>query len=136
MEVGTWLEQNGEAIYGTRPWKIHAEGPEDKIHVKAGKHPKWVFGQCGPEHIRFTTKGDTLYAIALGFPEDGKLTIETLGNRTKIADGGIRNVTLLGSKAKLAWERTDGGLTVKLPAKRPNDIACALKIEVKGKLAK
>ena len=27
LAVGAWLKINGEAIYGTRPWKIYGEGP-------------------------------------------------------------------------------------------------------------
>ena len=134
LEMGAWLDKNGEAIYGTRPWKIHAEGPEDKIHVIAGKHPKWVFGECGADDIRFTRKGNALYAIALGWPKDGRLTIKSLGTATRVSSGGISNVVLLGSKKKVTWDRTAHGLTVQLPSKGPNEIACALRIEIQGEL--
>lgn len=135
LEMGAWLKTHGEAIYGTRPWKTHAEGPEDKIHRKRGKHAKWVFGDCDAGDIRFTTKGNTLYAIALGWPQGRTLTIKTLGTGTKVSsDDAIGSVTLLGSDANLKWDRAAEGLTLHLPAQAPNPIAAAFRIEVKGTL--
>ena len=29
LEIGRWLAQNGEAIYGTRPWNVYGEGPTE-----------------------------------------------------------------------------------------------------------
>ena len=138
LAMGGWLKTNGEAIYGTRPWKIHAEGSEDHIRVKQGKHPKWVFGTCGAGDIRFTRSkdGKTLYAIALGWPKGGTLTIRTLGTGTKVSSGGIAGVSLLGCDQELTWTRGADGLIVNLPAKKPHDYAYAFRIDVKGELEK
>ena len=42
-ELGTWLKSNGEAIYGTRPWRS-AEGElEDGTHVRFAGKVKYLF---------------------------------------------------------------------------------------------
>ena len=134
LAMGEWLKVHGEAIYGTRPWKVHAEGPADKFRTKRRQHSGWTFARCDAGDIRFTTKGETLYALALGRPAGAALTIKTLGTATRVATGGIRGVSLLGSKAKLRWKRTAEGLTIDLPDTCPSDIACALRIDVNGRL--
>ena len=67
-QMADWIAINGEAIYGTRPWLIYGEGP---VRAKGG-HFKEDFAYTAKD-IRFTTKGDgTLYAFALGWPEEGR----------------------------------------------------------------
>jgi len=131
--IGRWLKLNGEAIYGTRPWKIHAEGPTVtrgmKRNNKGEEKEQWDWRkQFTAEDIRFTTKGDTLYAIALAWPEDGKLTVHALA---KGADLKIGTVNLLGHQGSLAWIQSADGLEVTLPAEQPCDYAFSLKITAK-----
>jgi alpha-L-fucosidase len=75
-ELAQWQQVNREAIKDTRPWKIYGEGPS----TRAGQITAYQLSKLKFDHtdIRFTSKGETLYAIALGWPPDRKLLITSL----------------------------------------------------------
>ena len=126
--IGGWLKINGEAIYGTRPWKKFGEGP---TAVVAGSFEDVKRAAFTGEDIRFTTKGNVLYAIALAWPGNGKLVVKSLPESA----GLVKRVRLLGYSKKLNWSQTAEGLVVNLPAAKPCDYAITLAI-TGGKLAK
>jgi alpha-L-fucosidase len=78
--------------------------------------------------IRFTAKGDTLYAIALARPEDGKLRIKSLAAGSELTKREIKAVQMQWSKTQVKWTRSAEGLIVKLPNEKPGDYPIALKI--------
>ncbi len=126
--VAKWMAVNRECIFGTRPWKVYGEGFRN-AKAGAGNFNEGKGKGYSAEDIRFTTKGNTLYAVALAWPESGKLVIKTLGKKQTGVKGEVSGVQLLGCAGKLAWERTDAGLSVTLPAQKPCECAWALKIE-------
>jgi alpha-L-fucosidase len=124
--LAAWMPANGEAIFGTRPFSVFGEGAPD---VKgSGNFNERNVRAYTSEDIRFTTKGDALYAIALAWPENGKLLIRTLAAGNPSRPKEIARVELLGEREPLAFTRTDQGLAVSLPERKPNESAYALKI--------
>jgi alpha-L-fucosidase len=128
LDVGSWLKINGDAIYGSRPWKIYGEGP---TKVATGTFHETNTPAYTAEDFRFTTKGNTLYAIELSWPSDGEAVIHALGTGA----GGntkVESVSLLGSEANLQFQRQPDGLHIQLPAKAPGKYAYAFRIALEA----
>lgn len=131
LDIGRWLEVNGEAIYGTRPFKVFGEGP---TKVSGGSFADTQRADYTAQDIRFTLKGDTLYAIALAWPE-GEVTIHSLAASAGLAAGKAKAVELLGCDAKLTWSQDARGLRIRMPRERPCEHAYVFKITALRELA-
>lgn len=130
-EIAAWTPVNGEAIYGTRPWKIYGEGPSTSKNQAKGQ-----FGGVKDVRpyestdFRFTTKGETLYAFCMNKPT-GDLKIESLGKQTKVNTKAIASIEMLGSKEKLSWKQSGDELVIKKPDSLPNWQVLTFKIQFK-----
>ena len=124
-EIGAWLQLNGEAIYGTRPWKVFGEGPTQVVEGTMMERKRRDFTA---QDVRYTTKGGTLFATLLGWPGDG--AVVTLASvKAAVIPSRIKRVSLLGHTGELAWHPSDAGLKATLPARAPGPHAHTLKIE-------
>jgi len=124
-EIGGWLAANGEAIYGTRPWTLFGEGPTE---VTEGAFTDTQRSAFTAQDLRFTTQGETLYAIAMAWPEDGQLTIGALAEGAEHYPGAIGAVERVSTGAPLAWTRTAEGLRVDLSGQPPEEHAVAIRV--------
>jgi alpha-L-fucosidase len=128
-KIGEWMAVNSEGIYDTRPWKVFGEGPTaenaNPINAQGFNEGKTSYSS---KDIRFTTKNGVLYAIVMGWPEDGKVVIKSLSTSHLPNQKNIKQVELLGS-GNVKFVSGADGLTVTLPAKKSSDIAFILKIK-------
>ncbi|HEY8780353.1 MAG TPA: alpha-L-fucosidase [Mucilaginibacter sp.] len=130
-EIAAWMQVNKSSIFGTRPWKIFGEGPAmaTTAPLSAQGFNEGMGKSFGAEDIRFTTKGDTLYAITLGWPGEKGTVMKSLATTSPQLTGRkISGVSLLGYNEKLEWRQTEEGLLVKMPGAQPCKHAVALKI--------
>ncbi len=113
LEIGKWLEVNGEAIYGTGIWRVAQEGP---TLVEEGQFTDGKDKVFTREDFRFTRKGSCLYAICLSYPKDGKVVIKSLGKQDASHlpkfHGIIKNVEVLGFEEEPVWNRMVEGLVI------------------------
>jgi alpha-L-fucosidase len=103
--LGAWLQQNGEAIYGTQPWKRAVGETAEGISV------------------RFTRKDSAIYATLLGQPKTTSITLKS------VSPTPGSQIYLLGNPKPVAWSQQGDDVRVDLPSALPGHYAYVLKLE-------
>jgi alpha-L-fucosidase len=131
-DIAAWMPTNGKGIYGTRPWKIYGEGPStDKTNQKKGQFAGLRdVGSYQTDDIRFTTKGNNLYAFCMETPQSD-VRIKSLGKNSTLNNKKIKSVSLLGSNQKIKWTLEDDALVITKPDNMPNWTVMGFQIELK-----
>lgn len=120
MRLGTWLRDNGNGIYGTRPYKTHKEG---KTELAGGAfqegRAEWL-----PSDFRFTQRGNAIFAFMMRTGGADGAAVQALGRNT---EKQIASVEVSGRPAEFAQK--DGALLVKLPPGIAADMPVCIKAE-------
>ncbi|HTH53918.1 MAG TPA: alpha-L-fucosidase [Edaphobacter sp.] len=138
LELGEWLRENSEAIYGSRAWIVPGEGPGvpatpngdwkgrstailDWPHVKSEAEKPY-----GEADFRFTVNKGNLYAIGYKYPT-GEATLKSLSS----SKAKVERVTLLGEHSqRVKFQQTSDALVCTLPPRSGlSDRPYVLKIE-------
>ncbi|PQO99407.1 alpha-L-fucosidase [Massilia phosphatilytica] len=130
-EIGRWMAVHGEAIYDTRPWAVFGEGPAQ--HRTAPLTEQGMNeGKSAPltaADIRFTAKGDAVYAFVMGWPAGREIGIAAMGTAAGHLKKPVARVEFVGTGAPLAFRQAAEGLKVTLPSAMPAlPYAFALKV--------
>jgi alpha-L-fucosidase len=113
--LGDWMHINAEAIYATTPW-VDAPGGKPRSSGKADP------GNNQSIDVRFTRKGQNLYAILLDKPQGGKLLLRSVHPAPDSA------IVLLGNSQPLHWTQKGDDVELQLPQQLPDQYAYALRL--------
>jgi alpha-L-fucosidase len=131
QQIGKWMKVNGEAIYDTRPWKVCGEGPSiDNAPAISAQGFNERAIKLGADDIRYTSKGNVVYAFVLGWPTK-PVTLKSLGKAAGLLDGEIDDITFVGSDEKVSWAQDDNAVTIQPPQTKLFDEATVFKVTLK-----
>ncbi len=114
LEIGAWLKINGEAVYGSKPWRRSGEGPTKIIE---GQFADSEAKRFTSEDIRFTVNNGCIYAMSLNMKGKDRVCIRSLAetadaNKPEFS-GIIKDVSVLGRDSAPEWTRDKDGLDIR-----------------------
>jgi len=121
LEVGAWLKINGEAIYSTRPWTVHAEGDTKKLVRRAsGRFPTAML-----RHPLYPLQDGTP-SMYYAWPARTDIQIKSLGQNARQAAKPITGITLL-DRAESGMDPGPDALVIKAAASASQRLAIAFR---------
>lgn len=129
-KIGAWLKLYGESIYETRPFLVYGEGvteivPDLEYEWNTYNLIRTGLWDLNSGDIRYTSRGEIVYAIQLGWPgENEELLMTAFANEAQ--DVKIKSISLLGSDEKINWKRTLEGLNITSPSNKPAEGEAAI----------
>lgn len=110
-EIGEWISVNGEAVYGTHPYRVQAEGDTEVVEGMFSEENRKDFGSGD---IRFTCKADCIYIIPMQQHKED-VFVKSMGEESKDFRGIITELTVLGYEEKPEFTREKDQLVIHAP---------------------
>ncbi|WP_179348358.1 alpha-L-fucosidase [Winogradskyella pacifica] len=127
-DMGKWIHQNADAVYGTTRWKTPNEGQEETLLDGTGHRAAKGFKRdFTSKDFWFTAKEHKVYAISLTQTE-GDILIKSL----KKGEGDIEQVKVLGSDKILSWNQNKNGLQTTITGVPKDALGYVIEVTLKN----
>ena len=146
-ELGAWINRNGEAIYGSKPWKVYGDNlyshlrkeqasiEEADLEALKEQAKKTHFNErtvkspvYGHNEVRFVTKDDVLYVAVLN-PAEGEIELPALGYESEYNQKKITAIEMIGSNLQINFDQKGDKLLLSVPQDRPDKYAVIFKVK-------
>lgn len=128
VKIGKWLKLNGEAIYGTRPFTVYGEGSFNANAINKKMYADNLYAYTA-EDLRFTTKKNAIYVIAMDWPGNGKTIKVKHLNKKNV--NKVKSVTFVADGKRLKWQQQEDALYITMPSHSTGEYAYAFKVDFK-----
>ena len=116
-KMADWYAVCGEAVYGTRPWRIFGEG-DTRVLIDGFREERTAWK---PDDFRFTQKDGAVYAFMMGAKPGQTVRLRSFAGKK------VREVQLLGA-GRIPYSSDADGLKTVLPDRLPTDCCNTLKV--------
>ena len=125
LEIGKWLEKNGDGIYGTTYWKQYKEG---EAVAASGPFSDSKEVDYSSEDFRFTYKGGNIYCFWMR-PNGENVIIKAL-KKLQERDIIVEEVTLLSTGEKLEFARKEDAMEITKTDSFKSDMPLCFKVKM------
>ena len=130
-EIGRWLSQHAEAVYGTRPFDYYGFGNAKAEAGHFGGQAATTEYTAQDGRFLRSKDGKTLYLFMLGKPEVGtEIEIRGLAQHDFLPARGIKRITVLNSGVEAKWGFGLRNFLLTVPDAPVDDIATVFKFEL------